>query len=175
MRAAWGRACRASAIALLIAACRGPSEPFQPGDLTPDAPHALFITLTKASWTWDEVALPHGSGVRATLTNASERNLESTLGDKFNSAAEQTDLFVVKGGSAALERRDATGEWRIATLAPLVEGVKPVVLRRGGVYRLTTLLFGPRQTGIYRIRVDFVDVLAGGVRFSDYSSHFEIR
>lgn len=174
MRPAWVRVHGAGAIALVIAACRGPAEPFQPGDLTPIAPNALFITLAKASWTWEEVALPQGSGVRATITNASERNLTSTLGDKFNSAPEQADLFVVKGGSSALEWRDASGVWRVAALAPLLEGVKSVTLRRGGVYRLTTVLFGPRQPGLYRIRVDFIDVNAG-VRYSDYSSHFEIR
>ena len=68
MRATWSRAYRAGAIILLVAACRGPSEPFQPADLTPGAPNALFITLAKATWTWDEVALPQGSGIRATLT-----------------------------------------------------------------------------------------------------------
>ncbi len=175
MRAAWDRVCTVGAITLLIASCRGPHEPFNPGEVSPDTPNALFITLTKAIWTWDEVAAPQGSGVRATMTNASERALTSTLGDKFNSATEQADLFVVKGGSAALEWRDASGVWRVATLAPLVEGVKPVLLRRGGVYRLTTVLFGPRQTGIYRIRVDFFEAPAGVVRYSDYSGHFEIR
>lgn len=175
MGAAWDRVCTAGAIALLMAACRGPHRAFNPGDETPDTPNALFITLAKATWTWDEVAAPQGSGVRATMTNASDRNLTSTLGDKFNSASEQADLFVVKGGSSALEWRDASGVWRVAALVPLVEGVKPVTLRRGGVYRLTTVLFGPRQPGIYRIRVDFFDAPAGVVRFSDYSGQFEIR
>ena len=49
-----------------------------------------------------------------------------------------------------------------------------VTLRRGGVYTLTTVLFGP-AAGIYRIRVDFFDAPAGVVRFSDYSGQFEIR
>jgi hypothetical protein len=175
MNAKSGRARALIVLLFLLATCRASRDPLEPSDLTGDVPNALYITLTKAIWTWDEVAFPQGSGVRATLTNASERTLESTLGDKFNSAAEQVDLYVVKGGSSALEWRDASGVWRVAALAPLVEGVKPVVLRRGGVYRLTTLLFGPRQPGIYRIRVDFFDVPAGGVRYSDYSSHFEIR
>ncbi|MGH7710750.1 MAG: hypothetical protein ACREOG_05675, partial [Gemmatimonadaceae bacterium] len=66
-------------------------------------------------------------------------------------------------------------EWRPAALATLVEGVKPVLLRRGGRYTLTALLFGPRRTGLYRIRVDFFDAPSGVVRQSDYSGPFEIR
>ncbi len=175
MHAVWDRARIIGVVTLLVAACRAPAEPFDPGDdLTPN-PNALSITLTKAIWTWDEVVAPQGSGVRATLTNVSERTLLSTLGDKFNSAPEQADLFVAKGGSAALEWRDASGEWRATALAQLVEGVKPVVLRRGGNYTLTALLFGPRRPGIYRIRVDFFDAPAGVVRYSDSSSPFQIR
>jgi hypothetical protein len=175
MHRAWDRARSVAAVTLLIAACRAPAAPFErDDDLTP-IPNALSITLTKAIWMWDEVAAPQGSGVRATLTNMAERPLLSTLGDKFNSATEQANLFVAKGGSATLEWRGPTGEWRATALAQLVEGVKQILLRRGGNYTLTALLFGPRRTGLYRIRVDFFDAPAGVVRYTDYSAPFEIR
>jgi hypothetical protein len=159
----------------LAAAFGSPAEFSEPSDLTPsDAALALFITPTKGSWTWEEAG-PEGSGVSATLTNGSERSFLSIVGDKFNAATEQANLFVAKGGSAAVEWRDPDGEWHPAALVQLVEGVKPVLLRRRGYYALTARLFGPRRSGLYRIRVDYFDAPDGTTRYSDYSPPFEIR
>ena len=175
MRVAWARARRAGVVALVIAGCQAPAEPDDASDLTPDPPNALSITLTKAIWSWDEVVGPEGTGVRATVTNATDRTLASTLGDKFNAATEQADLFIALGGSGALEWRDANGMWQVAGLAHLVEGAKQITLRPAGTYRLTALLREPRNTGTYRIRIDYVDVPVGAVRHTDYSAHFQIR
>lgn len=172
MNAGSGRARARVFLLLLFAACISPGDPRDPSDLTPAPPNALSITLTKAIWTWDEVV---GSGVRATLTNASDRTLASTLGDKFNAATEQADLYVALGGSGALEWRDPNGVWRAAGLAHLVEGTKPITLRPAGTYRLTALLREPRNVGTYRIRIDYFDAPFGAVRYTDYSAHFQIR
>jgi hypothetical protein len=112
--------------------------------------------------------------VRGTLRNSTIRTLESALGDKFNAAMEQADLFVVKGSSGSLEREEPDG-WRIVVLNTLVEGIKRVTLRPGASYSLTALLREPRRTGMYRIRVDFFDAPGGTKVFSDYSEPFEIR
>jgi hypothetical protein len=160
---------------MTLIACSSPVDVADSDDLTPVAPRVLHITPTKGVWTWDEVAGPEGSGLRASLTNATEQSYLSTLGDKFNAATEQAFLFVAKGGSAALEWRDVGGEWKPVALAQLVEGVKPVLLRRGGHYTLSALLFGPRRTGLYRIRVDYFEPADESMRYSDYSPPFEIR
>lgn len=175
MNAGSGTGRAAVSLLLLLAACSSPGDPRESDDLTPDPPNALSITLTKAIWSWDEVVGPQGSGVRATLTNASDRTLASTLGDKFNAATEQADLFVALGGSGALEWRDPNGAWRAAGLAHLVEGTKPITLRPAGTYRLTALLREPRNVGTYRIRIDYFDAPLGAVRHTDYSAHFQIR
>jgi len=163
-------------IALIgLIGCRTPVDLQAADDLTPVAPRALHIIPVKGSWTWDEVAGPTGTGIKANLTNSTERSFISTLGDKFNAATEQAQLFVAKGGSAALEWRDPAGEWLPSALVQLVEGVRPVLLRSNGYYTLTALLFGPRRTGLYRIRVDYFDAADAGTRLSDYSPPFEIR
>ncbi|MGQ0640745.1 MAG: hypothetical protein ACT4P6_08260 [Gemmatimonadaceae bacterium] len=163
----------------VLASVIGCSSPAQVGDadddLTPGVARALHITPVKGSWTWDEVAGPQGSGVRATLTNATARSFISTLADKFNSATEQANLYVAKGGTSALEWRDPSGDWVPSALVQLVEGVKPVLLRRGGHYTLTALVFGPRRTGLYRVRVDYVASANEGESHTDYSPPFEIR
>ncbi|MGH7714174.1 MAG: hypothetical protein ACREOG_23035 [Gemmatimonadaceae bacterium] len=159
---------------VFVLACGTPGAPDAQRDLTPDAGSALVITPAKATWTWEEVTMPGGSGLRATLRNGSARALTSALGDGFNAEAEQTDLYLAASGGGAVERRDQTGAWQEASLAFLVEGTKPVLLRPGANYALTAFLQGTRRTGSYRIRIDYV-ASADGVRQSDYSATFEIR
>ena len=162
-----------SAVALALAAVTACDTPIEVReDLTPGGTTALVITPAKSVWTWDEVT---STGVRATLRNSTIRTLESALGDKFNAAMEQPDLFVVKGSSGALERVDTDGMWHAVVLDPLVEGIKRVTLRPGAHYSLTALLREPRRTGLHRIRVDFYDAPGGTRVFSDYSEPFEIR
>ncbi|HJU73186.1 MAG TPA: hypothetical protein VJ717_05530 [Gemmatimonadaceae bacterium] len=163
---------RISVLALVVMACTSPVESRDLGSLTPRDNHALFITLTKPSWTWEEVS---SGGIQATVTNGSDRPLASTLGDRFNSATEQPNLYVALGGSSAVEWLDSGGIWREMGLAHLVEGVKQITLRPAGNYALTALLREPRRSGTFRIRVDFADFPSGGNRLSDYSGVFEIR
>ena len=170
MERVFGSACRA-AMVLSMVACDAPSEPrVLDGDLTRES--GLFITLTKHSWTWDEAS---GSGVRATLSNLTGRTLISALGDRFNFATEQANLFVSKGSSGSVEWRDASGVWQVAGLAQSIEGVKDITLRQGGTYSLTALLRDTPRAGTYRIRIDYFDAPDGTVRHSDYSPIFEIR
>ena len=159
-------------LAAVVMACSSPVDSDVLGDLTPRDNTALFITLTKPSWTWDEVTT---GGVRATITNATDRAVASTLGDKFDSSTEQANLYVALGGSSAVEWIDPGGTWREMGLAHLIEGVKQVTLRPAGNYTLTAQLREPRRSGTFRIRVDFVDVPQGSNRYSDYSGVFEIR
>jgi hypothetical protein len=159
-----------------VIGCGSPAEVREVADLTFDPPFALQITPTKASWTWNEVAGPDGSGVRATIRNNSMLALTTSLGDRFNSATEHADLYLgAVGGGGAVEWRDSNGNWLTAGLAHLVEGVKPVTLRPGGNYTLTALLREPRRSGLFRIRVDFFESPDGRERHSDYSPAFEIR
>ncbi|HEV8363784.1 MAG TPA: hypothetical protein VGQ52_09705 [Gemmatimonadaceae bacterium] len=169
MRLAWQYSSVAALAVAAVSACDTPIEVRD--DLTPGGTTALVITPAKSVWTWDEVT---STGVRATLRNSTIRTLESALGDKFNAAMEQADLFVVKGSSGALEREEPDG-WRIVVLNTLVEGIKRVTLRPGASYSLTALLREPRRTGMYRIRVDFYEAPGGTKVFSDYSEPFEIR
>jgi len=169
MRLAWKYSSVAALAVAAVSACDTPIEVRD--DLTPGGTTALVITPAKSVWTWEEVT---STGVRATLRNSTIRTLESALGDKFNAAMEQADLFVVKGSSGALEREEPDG-WRIVVLNTLVEGIKRVTLRPGASYSLTALLREPRRTGMYRIRVDFFDAPGGTKVFSDYSEPFEIR
>lgn len=170
MRLAQSQSLIAIAAIALAMAC---DAPLTPGDtLTPGGTTALAITPAKSMWTWEEAV---STGVRATLRNTTTRMLESALGDKFNAAMEQADLYVVKGSSAALEREEPDGTWRIILLNTLVEGIKRVTLRPGANYSLTALLREPKHTGLYRIRVYFYDAPGGTEAFSDYSEPFEIR
>lgn len=136
--------------------------------------NALEIVPARQVWTWDEVG-PSGSGLRATVRNVSDRTLHSALGDAFNSAPEHAELYLAQNGGGAVERRDATGTWREAGLAVLVEGARSVMLRAGSNYSLSALLVGERRAGTYRIRLDYSDSVGGGARASDYSASFEIR
>jgi hypothetical protein len=169
MRLAWKYSSVAALAVAAVSACDTPVE--NSDDLTPGGTTALVITAAKSVWTWEEVT---STGVRATLRNSTIRTLESALGDKFNAAMEQADLFVVKGSNGSLEREEPDG-WRIVVLNTLVEGIKRVTLRPGASYSLTALLREPRRTGMYRIRVDFFDAPGGTKAFSDYSEPFEIR
>lgn len=159
----------------LVAACSTPSAAPEGSDLTPSENTALTITLVKPIWTWEEVAGSQATGVRANIFNWSDRTLTSRLGDRFNSASEQMDLFVTKGGSGALEWRDSEGVWREAGMWQAVEGVKEVLLRPSRSYTLTAMLRDTRRTGLYRIRVDYVEATGSTVQYSDYSGPFEIR
>ncbi len=170
MRLAW-KHFSVPAIALaVVAACNSPVEVGD--DLTPGGTTALVITPAKLVWAWDEVT---STGVRATLRNSTVRTFESALGDKFNAAMEQADLFVAKGSSGVLEREDPDGTWRVAALNTLVEGIKRVTLRPGASYSLTAILRDQRRTGMHRIRVDFYDAPGGTALYTDYSEPFEIR
>lgn len=170
MRLAWKHTSIGMISLAALAACDAPAG--LRDDLTPGGTTVLAITPAKSVWTWEEVV---ATGVRATLRNTTTRTLESALGDKFNAAMEQADLFIVKGASGALEREEPDGTWRVTLLNALVEGIKRVTLRPGSSYSLTAILREPRRTGMHRIRVDFYDAPDGTKVFSDYSEPFEIR
>lgn len=169
MRLVWNQSSIAAIALAVMAACDTPAGVRD--DLTPGGTTVLAITPAKSEWTWDEVI---STGVRATLRNTTTRTLESALGDKFNAAMEQADLFIVKGASGALEREDPDGMWRVTLLNALVEGIKRVTLRPGSSYSLTAILREPGRSGTHRIRVDFYEP-GGSKVFSDYSESFEIR
>ncbi|MEW5918744.1 MAG: hypothetical protein AB1762_20240 [Gemmatimonadota bacterium] len=157
-------------------ACTNPAEVDESADLTPNAGNALTVTLAKSSWTWNEVSAAAGSGIQATVRNGSSRSLRSFLGDAFNGATEQADLYLAdQSGGGAIEWRDGSGTWQPVSLGVLAEGVKAVTLRPAGSYTLTALLAGPRRTGTFRIRIDYYDDPAGTERQSDYSASFEVR
>lgn len=168
------RSLTSAAVAMLLAACSSASEVSELTSLTPNAAHALSITLPKTSWTWDEVS--QGPGLRAAIRNTTTRAIKSSLGDAFNAASEQPNLFLAElAGGGAVEWRDASGAWEPVALAILVEGAKAVTLRPGTDYSLTAHLAGARRTGTFRIRIDFYDDPAGSERQSDYSAPFEVR
>lgn len=155
---------------VLVGACVSDhriSTPTSPGGTS-----ALVITSAKSVWTWEEVV---STGIRATLRNSTSRALESALGDKFNDAMEQPDLFIARGSNGLLEREDPDGVWRPAALSSSFEAFKRVTLRPGQSYSLTVLLREQRQTGVHRIRVTYYDSPGGSTGFSDYSEPFEIR
>ena len=160
-------------LVLAVGGCNGPAEPRELSDLEQPAVNALFITLTKPTWSWDEVSGPQGSGLRASVYNGSLHPLTSILGDRFNDASEQMNLFVAKGGSGTVEWRSPEGVWLEAGLAQLVEGSRAVVLRPARSYTLSALLRDTPRLGLYRIRVDYE--YPDGTRYSDYSGVFEIR
>lgn len=175
MRGAKAQACRGMAVVLMFAGCRGPAEPREvEDDLTQPQITALHITPVKATWSWDEVAGPDAMGLRASIHNGSTRVVTSILGDKFLDHGEQVNLFIDKGGSGTVEWRGSDGVWREVGLAPIVEGVKSVILRPTRHYTLSVLLRDTPRPGLYRIRVDYADA-ENGERFADYSGVFEIR
>lgn len=169
MRFAWNQTAAAAVLAVM-AACESPEKVADP--LTPGGTTVLVITPARLVWTWEEVV---NTGLRATLRNSTSRQLESVLGDRFNEAMEQPDLFVAKGSSGVLEREEPDGTWRVVALSPAIEAFKRVTLRPGANYSLTVLLREPRSTGLHRIRVNFYDAPGGTKVFSDYSEPFEIR
>lgn len=114
-------------------------------------------------------------GLRATVENVSERDFHALVGDGFNSAPEQENVFAALGTSAAVERFDGT-RWADATSSALVEGSRYVVLRSGRSY---TLLAATRdEPGVYRIRFGYSAMNNDASRplpLVDYSPGFTIK
>ncbi|MGQ0538237.1 MAG: hypothetical protein ACT4R6_04770 [Gemmatimonadaceae bacterium] len=167
--------CRSLCAGLLLVSACGTAGP----TLSPNAPGILRIALEKSVWSWTEVSGDSGS-LRATLTNAGSVAVYARIGDAFNSATNQPDVFIAEGSDAILERRTGDGAWSRASVGILLEGVKTVMLAAragaGAEYSLTGVLQGPRQSGIYRIRVDYFDNAGRNTpRRTDYSQTFEIR
>jgi hypothetical protein len=167
---------RSAAFLVGFLACTSPAEVDDAANLTPNAGNALTVTVAKTSWTWNEVSGAAGSGLQATVRNSSSRSLRSFLGDAFNGATEQADLYLAEqSGGGAVEWRDGSGTWQPVSLGVLAEGVKAVTLRPAGSYTLTALLAGTRRTGTFRIRLDYYDEPGGTERQSDYSAPFDVR
>ena len=144
------------------------------GGVDPD-PSDIAVTTTASVYRWDDVANGAGLTIDATLSNNGTREYYARLGDGFNFAEEQSQLYVANGSDAYLERSESA-EWVAAERATLIEGVGVVVLRPGGSYLLMAYVTGPRITGVFRLRVEY-DRDADGAEAAgeSVSNSFEIR
>ncbi|MGQ0767365.1 MAG: hypothetical protein ACT4OZ_17080 [Gemmatimonadota bacterium] len=114
-------------------------------------------------------------GLRATVDNVSERDFYARVGDGFNVAPEQENVYAALGTSAAVERFDGA-RWVDATSSVLIEGSRYVVLRKGRRYTLTSTTGA--QPGVYRIRFGYSAVNNDSSRplpLVDFSPSFRIR
>lgn len=140
---------------------------------TNDAAHNFRIVLDQSEYrrSADERLL-----IAATVTNSSpDVDFYANVGDGFNAALEQSNIFAARGTHAWIERRTADAGWQDATTSVLIEGSRVVVLRAGQSYRLVGDI-APIQ-GIYRIRLDYspVDDSSPPPPLHDYSATFRVR
>lgn len=137
--------------------------------------NAITIALRKTSYGWEESSF-NGDGVLATITNPGLRDYYSRIGDGFNSAVEQSPVFIALGTDAAIERLNTDGTWSVMPTGVLVEGTKVVKLKAGGSYELRGNLSEPRQVGTMRIRLRyFTTTDATGTPMTDYSPTFIVH
>jgi hypothetical protein len=149
--------------------------------LGPEAPSApdgfLTIRTEKESYTLSEVFV--AGFIRASLVNRTDRLFHSTLGDGFNAAVEQPDLYVAEGSHAFLERWTVPHGWRSVPRGLLIEGVRTIEIHPKGSYGLIAFYGHQVWTiGRYRLRVEIFDdaeIRPGDVAHQEYSSTFTIR
>jgi hypothetical protein len=156
------------ALSLTLAALLGSCSSDASGPLIQTS-SSLTITIEKASYTWDEVHVGSGPGVRGTITNVSDRTFTARLGDGF-AGEEQDLLYVANGSDGALERAEGSA-WIAVSGAQLIEGVRQVTLRPGRTYGFIAQPSGEKRTGTYRIVVTFRD----GEEHRVISQTFEVR
>jgi hypothetical protein len=164
------------ALAAVLAGC-GTNDTTAPHLGRPGgASNVLTITTSKSVYTWDEASFG-GPGVRATVVNPSARDYFANIGDAFNGALDQPDVFIALGTDAAVERLEASGAWSVLPTGVLVEGSRVVKLRAGGSYQLRGNLSEPRTVGTMRVRLRYYTAAdtAGLQPMVDYSAPFTVR
>lgn len=145
------------------------------GITTSGASNAITINLRKSTYGWEESSF-NGNGVIATISNPTGRAYYARIGDAFNSAAEQSPVFIALGTDAAIEKQDTNGTWTVMPTGVLVEGSKVVTIKAGGSYELRGNLSEPRQVGTMRIRLRyFTTTDATGTAMVDYSPTFIVH
>jgi hypothetical protein len=158
------------AAAAVLVACAGTSESPFLSEISAGGPS---LATNKTTYSVAEVS-PGGAGISATLTAAADKPYYSRLGDAFNSAIDQNQLFIAEGSDGVVERQSGNN-WVKASGGILVEGVREVVLTPGKTYPVHASLSTPIQTGTYRLTV-FVSETAGGAKnLAIRSATFEVR
>jgi hypothetical protein len=134
----------------------------------------FVITLSQPEFTRREAS---EFGIRATVRNVSARDYYANVGDRFNSALDQDNIFAAVGTHAIIERRASDDLWVNANTGVLIEGSRFVAMRAGKSYALVGSI-APNASGTYRIRLDYSavnDDPAGTLPFHDYSPTFLVR
>lgn len=137
----------------------------------------LVITPSRTSYDWNETTT-NGTGIVATVKSSSTTTFYAKLGDAFNSALDQPDIFAAEGSSGFIERTGDGINWSQAERAFLVEGVRYIAIRPNQIYTLRAFSSGTKVTGTYRLRIDYQDALdvAGPTRmYRDNSPTFTLR
>jgi hypothetical protein len=138
--------------------------------------NVLTITTSKTTYGWEEASFG-GEGVIATIVNPNNRDYFANIGDAFNGATDQPNVFIALGTDAAIEKLETNGSWTTMGTGVLVEGSKVVVLRAGASYRLRGNLSDPRTTGTMRVRLRYYTSAntSGQTPLVDFSNAFTVR
>ena len=142
---------------------------------TSGAANAITISLRKTTYGWEESSF-NGNGIIATISNPNGRAYYARIGDAFNSAAEQSPVFIALGTDAAIERLNSDGTSAVMPTGILFEGAKVVTIKAGGSYELRGNLSEPRQVGTMRIRLRYFASSDGtGTPMLDFSPTFIVH
>jgi hypothetical protein len=134
----------------------------------------LTIRTEQSEYTWAEVS-PQGAGVRATLVNHTDRAFYARLGDAMGAPSEQEMLYIAEGSDAFVEQWVSPSSWRTLDRALFFEGVRTVLLRPHATYTLQGLALGPASTGVFQLRVQYLDRIDGPPAHQDFSNTFVIK
>ena len=132
---------------VFVAQCNNPIAPVPFGTVS-----SFTIVVAKPEFTQDEAST---WGIRATVSNTSkDQSFFANVGDGFNSAIDQPEIFAAVGTHAVIERQGAGMKWSEANVGVLDEGTRFVVLSAGKSYDLEGTI-APKSPGTYRIRLDY--------------------
>jgi hypothetical protein len=142
----------------------------------------LLIMTDSSLYIWKMNEYGYRISIQGTLLNKSDTVYYSRIGDGYG-PPEQTDLIFAGNSGGYLEKYNPNKEiWEEqGILSFLFEGSKMVPIKPSQTYSIRSLLSSngeANDTGIYRFRVDYYDLLdpdSSIIPDHNYSNTFELR
>ena len=145
-----------------LVSCSRATDPVAPMKAALQETGDGFLTIRTESVEYPMPTDPNGGEFTATVVNATDRLFHARLGDAFNAAVEQSNLYAADGSHGFLEQWDARS-WRKLQRPALIEGVRVVELRPHSTYTLRGYYSSSTRDGgtpasvSLRFRVEYFD------------------